>query len=80
LDTAPNQVQEGEMKSQKYYRLVEMTTPELADQRKKLSDDIKEYLASGKAIQQIPKGYSKYSAQPLRSWVEESRKRKFGEH
>jgi len=67
------------VKSQKYYRLVEETPPELADQRKKIADDINKYLASGKQIQQIPKGYSKYSAQPLRSWIEESRKRKFGE-
>jgi hypothetical protein len=67
------------MKSQKYYRLVEETPPELADQRKKIADDINKYLAAGKQIQQIPKGYSKYSAQPLRSWIEESRKRKFGE-
>ena len=67
------------MKSQKYYRLVETTTPELADQRKKLADDIKKYLASGKQIQEIPTGYSKFSEQPLRSWIEESRKRKFGE-
>jgi hypothetical protein len=80
LFTAPDWVQEGEMKSQKYYRLVETTTPELADQRKKLADDIKKYLASGKEIQQIPKGYSKFSEQPMRSWIEESRKRKFGEH
>ena len=68
------------MKSQKYYRLIEEAPPELADQRKKIADDINKYLAAGKEIQQIPKGYSKYSAQPLRSWVEESRKRKFGEH
>jgi hypothetical protein len=67
------------VKSQKYYRLVETTTPELADQRKKLADDIKKYLASGKQIQEIPTGYSKFSEQPLRSWIEESRKRKFGE-
>jgi hypothetical protein len=67
------------VKSQKYYRLVEETPPELVDQRKKLAEDIKKYLASGKKIKQIPKGYSKYSAQPLRSWIEESRKRKFGE-
>ena len=67
------------MKSQRYYRLVETTTPELADQRKKLSDDIKKYLASGKQIQEIPTGYSKFSEQPMRSWIEESRKRKFGE-
>jgi hypothetical protein len=67
------------MKSQKYYRLVEETPPELADQRKKIADDINKYLAAGKKIKQIPKGYSKYSAQPLRSWIEESRKRKFGE-
>jgi hypothetical protein len=67
------------VKSQKYYRLVEETPPELADQRKKIADDVNKYLASGKQIQQIPKGYSKYSAQPLRSWIEESRKRKFGE-
>ena len=67
------------MKSQKYYRLIEEATPELADQRKKLSDDIKEYLASGKAIQQIPKGYSKFSEQPLRSWINESRLRKLNE-
>jgi len=68
------------MKSQKYYRLIEEAPPELADQRKKIADDINKYLAAGKEIQQIPKGYSKYSAQPLRSWIEESRKRKFGEH
>jgi hypothetical protein len=68
------------VKSQKYYRLIEEAPPELADQRKKIADDINKYLAAGKEIQQIPKGYSKYSAQPLRSWVEESRKRKFGEH
>ena len=68
------------MKSQKYYRLVETTTPVLADQRKKLADDIKKYLASGKQIQEIPTGYSKFSEQPMRSWIEESRKRKFGEH
>jgi hypothetical protein len=67
------------VKSQKYYRLVETTTPELADQRKKLADDIKKYLASGRQIQEIPTGYSKFSEQPLRSWIEESRKRKFGE-
>jgi hypothetical protein len=67
------------VKSQKYYRLIEEATPELADQRKKLADDIKKYLASGKEIQQIPTGYSKFSEQPLRSWIEESRKRKFGE-
>jgi uncharacterized protein (DUF433 family) len=67
------------VKSQKYYRLVETTTPELADQRKKIADDIKKYLASGKQIQQIPKGYSKLSAQPIRNWIEESRKRKFEE-
>jgi hypothetical protein len=67
------------VKSQRYYRLVETTTPELADQRKKLSDDIKKYLASGKQIQEIPTGYSKFSEQPMRSWIEESRKRKFGE-
>ena len=67
------------MKSQKYYRLVETTTPELADQRKKIADDIKKYLASGKQIQEIPTGYSKFSEQPMRSWIEESRKRKFGE-
>jgi hypothetical protein len=68
------------VKSQKYYRLVETTTPVLADQRKKLADDIKKYLASGKQIQEIPTGYSKFSEQPMRSWIEESRKRKFGEH
>ena len=68
------------MKSQKYYRLVETTTPVLTDQRKKLADDIKKYLASGKEIQEIPTGYSKFSEQPMRSWIEESRKRKFGEH
>jgi hypothetical protein len=68
------------VKSQKYYRLVETTTPVLADQRKKLADDIKKYLASGKEIQEIPTGYSKFSEQPMRSWIEESRKRKFGEH
>ena len=67
------------MKSQKYYRLIEEATPELADQRKKLADDIKKYLASGKQIQEIPTGYSKFSEQPMRSWIEESRKRKFGE-
>ena len=67
------------MKSQKYYRLVETTTPELADQRKKLSDDIKEYLAAGKQIQEIPTGYSKFSEQPLRSWINESRLRKLNE-
>ena len=67
------------MKSQKYYRLIEEATPELADQRKKIADDIKKYLASGKQIQEIPTGYSKFSEQPLRSWIEESRKRKFGE-
>ncbi len=67
------------MKSQKYYRLIEEATPELADQRKKLADDIKKYLAAGKKIQEIPTGYSKFSEQPLRSWIEESRKRKFGE-
>jgi hypothetical protein len=67
------------VKSQKYYRLVETTTPELADQRKKIADDIKAYLASGKQIQEIPTGYSKFSEQPMRSWIEESRKRKFGE-
>jgi len=55
------------VKSQKYYRLVEETPPELADQRKKIADDIKKYLAKGGKIEQIPKGYSKYSAQPLRS-------------
>ncbi len=69
----------GSMRSQKYYRLVEETSPELADQRRKIADDIKKYLAAGKQIQQIPKGYSKYSAQPMRSWIEESRKRKFGD-
>jgi len=68
------------VKSQKYYRLVETTTPVLTDQRKKLADDIKKYLASGKEIQEIPTGYSKFSEQPMRSWIEESRKRKFGEH
>ena len=67
------------MKSQKYYRLVETTTPELADQRKKIADDIKAYLSSGKEIEQIPTGYSKFSAQPIRNWIEESRKRKFEE-
>jgi hypothetical protein len=67
------------VKSQKYYRLIEEATPELADQRKKLADDIKKYLASGKEIQEIPTGYSKFSEQPMRSWIEESRKRKFGE-
>jgi hypothetical protein len=67
------------VKSQKYYRLVEETPPELADQRKKIADDIKKYLASGKQIQEIPTGYSKFSEQPMRSWIEESRKRKFGE-
>ena len=67
------------MKSQKYYRLIEEATPELADQRKKIADDIKKYLASGKQIQEIPTGYSKFSEQPMRSWIEESRMRKFGE-
>jgi hypothetical protein len=67
------------MKSQKYYRLVEETPPELVDQRKKLADHIKKYLAAGKQIQQIPTGYSKFSEQPMRSWIEESRKQKFGE-
>jgi|APGre2960657373_1045057.scaffolds.fasta_scaffold279396_2 hypothetical protein len=66
--------------SRKYYRLIEEAPPELADQRKKIADDIKKYLAAGKQIQQIPKGYSKFSEQPMRSWIEESRKRKFGEH
>jgi hypothetical protein len=67
------------VKSQKYYRLIEEATPELADQRKKIADDIKKYLASGKQIQEIPTGYSKFSEQPMRSWIEESRMRKFGE-
>ena len=67
------------MKSQKYYRLVEETPPELADQRKKIADDIKKYLASGKQIQEIPTGYSKFSEQPLRSWINESRLRKLNE-
>ena len=67
------------MKSQKYYRLIEEAPPELADQRKKLADDIKKYLASGKQIQEIPTGYSKFSEQPMRSWINESRMRKFGE-
>jgi hypothetical protein len=67
------------VKSQKYYRLIEEATPELADQRKKLADDIKKYLASGKQIQEIPTGYSKFSEQPLRSWINESRLRKLNE-
>jgi hypothetical protein len=67
------------VKSQKYYRLIEEAPPELADQRKKLADDIKKYLASGKQIQEIPTGYSKFSEQPMRSWINESRMRKFGE-
>ena len=67
------------MKSQKYYRLVEETPPELADQRKKIADDIKKYLASGKQIQEIPTGYSKFSEQPMRSWINESRLRKLNE-
>jgi hypothetical protein len=67
------------VKSQKYYRLVEETPPELADQRKKIADDIKKYLASGKQIQEIPTGYSKFSEQPLRSWINESRLRKLNE-
>ena len=67
------------MKSQKYYRLIEEAPPELADQRKKIADDIKKYLASGKKIQQIPKGYSKFSDVPMRSWINESRMRKLNE-
>jgi hypothetical protein len=67
------------MKSQKYYLLVEETPPELVDQRKKLADHIKKYLAAGKQIQQIPTGYSKFNAHPIGNWIEESRKRKFGE-
>lgn len=38
----------------------------VVDQRKKLSDDIKAYLASGKQIQQIPKGYSKGTQRVLK--------------
>ncbi len=67
------------MKSQKYYRLIEEAPPELADQRKKIADDIKKYLASGKQIQEIPTGYSKFSDVPMRSWINESRMRKLNE-
>ena len=49
------------MKSQKYYRLIEEATPELADQRKKLADDIKKYLASGKQIEAVPRGASRWT-------------------
>ena len=45
----------------------------------KIAQDIKAYLAKGGTITDVPTGYSKFSDVPLRSWIEESRKRKFGE-
>jgi hypothetical protein len=45
----------------------------------KIAQDIKAYLAKGGKITDVPTGYSKFSDVPMRSWIEESRKRKFGE-
>jgi len=45
----------------------------------KIAQDIKAYLAKGGTITDVPTGYSKFSDVPMRSWIEESRKRKFGE-
>jgi hypothetical protein len=49
------------------------------DPNAKIAQDIKAYLAKGGTITDVPTGYSKFSDVPMRSWIEESRKRKFGE-
>jgi len=54
--------------------------PVAEDPGAKIAQDIKAYLAKGGKITDVPTGYSKYSDVPMRSWIEESRKRKFGEH
>jgi hypothetical protein len=54
--------------------------PVVEDPGAKIAQDIKAYLAKGGKITDVPTGYSKYSDVPMRSWIEESRKRKFGEH
>ena len=67
------------MRSNTYYHNLSRVPDKQNPAREKLEEQIKKYLAAGKQIQQIPKGYSKFSEQPMRSWIEESRKRKFGE-
>lgn len=62
----------------RYQKLVDKPdTP--VDNRAKIDEDIKRFLAKGGKVTAVPRGYSKYSNEPMRNWVEESRKRKFGE-
>ena len=67
------------MRSNRYYRVIDDVPMEQNFHRERIAQDIKEYLATGGKIEQVPKGKSKYNAEPLRNWVEESRKKKFGE-
>jgi hypothetical protein len=61
------------MRSNTYYHNLSRVPDKQNPAREKLEEQIKQYLAAGKQIQQIPKGYSKFSEQPMRSWIEESR-------
>ena len=45
----------------------------------KIAQDIKDYLAKGGKITNVPTGYSKFSDVPMRSWINESRMRKLNE-
>jgi hypothetical protein len=45
----------------------------------KIAQDIRNYLAKGGKITDVPTGYSKFSDVPMRSWINESRMRKLNE-
>jgi hypothetical protein len=67
------------MRTNRYYRVTDAVSVEQDEHRARIAQDTAAFLAAGGKIEDVPKGKSKYSVEPPRSWVEESRKKKFGE-
>jgi hypothetical protein len=67
------------MRTNRYYRVTDAVSVEQDEHRARIAQDTAAFLAAGGKIEDVPKGKSKYNAEPLRNWVEESRKKKFGE-
>ena len=67
------------MRTNRYYRVTDEVPMEQEFHRARIAQDTAAFLAAGGKIEDVPRGRSKYSVEPPRSWVEESRKKKFGE-
>ncbi len=49
------------MRSNRYYRLVDEVAPEVKAQRERIAQDTAAFLAAGGKVEQVPRGFSKYS-------------------